>query len=82
MTTVAATTVPALPGNPTSWAMSMNGSTTVGRVVLPIHFEIVVLASGLAEVYFVTASKIAPLSAGLDQSLLTTLVTRAEHLPS
>ena len=82
VTTVSPAAVPALPGNPASWAMSMSGSTTVGRVVLPIHFEIVVLASGLAQVYFVTASKIAPLPAGLDQGLLTTLATRAQHLPS
>jgi hypothetical protein len=77
--TTVSETVPTLPGNPSSWAMSMDGVATVRQVALPIHFEIAEFAVDRAQVSLVSASKIAPLDAGLDQALLSTLATRAQH---
>jgi hypothetical protein len=80
--TTVSDTVLTLPGNPSSWAMSIDGVDTVRQVALPIHFEIAEFAAGRAQVSLAAASKIAPLDAGLDQSLLTTLATRAQHFAS
>jgi hypothetical protein len=75
---VAPASLPALPGSPPSWAMSMGGTAVVRGVTLPFRFEVVSFVVGHAQVSFTSSSKLAPLPLSLDQALLVVLATRAE----
>jgi hypothetical protein len=75
---VAPAALPALPGSPPLWAMSMGGTAVVRGVTLPFRFEVISFAVGHAQVSFTSSSKLAPLPLSLNQALLVVLATRAE----
>jgi hypothetical protein len=75
---VAPASLPALPGSPPSWAMSMGGTAVARGVTLPFRCEVISFAVGHAQVSFTSSSELAPLPLSLNQALLVVLATRAE----
>jgi hypothetical protein len=78
--TVSPRAVPLLAGNPTGWAMQMNGTEVVGQASLPLRFKITSFAAGRAQVFLVVSSKAAALPVKLAAGLLATLALRTEGL--
>ena len=75
---VASAPLPALPGSPPAFAMSMGGTAAVRGVTLPFRFEVTSFEVGHIQVSLTSTSKLVPLPLSLNQALLVVLATRAE----